>query len=498
VNATLLFLPELLLIASIIAIPALYIATENNKSFSICANLSLFISLIILVLFWFYPEKLSLDKESSSYFIFDHFRVDDFSQIFKIIFVLTALSVSLISSSYLNENEPHQAEYYVLILSSTLGMLIVASAVDFLTLFLGIEISAFSSYALVAFRKQDDQSTEAGAKYLLIGAFSSALTLYGVSLLYALTGTTSFDGINAFLIGLNNGVVSGDFNEVIFISCLFIIAGLGFKVAIVPFHAWAPDVYQGAPTTVTTLLAAASKAMGFVALFRVFAFTLESYSSEWMIVIGIIALASMTLGNLIAISQEDIGRMLAYSSIAQAGYVLVAFTVLTEGAISGAIAHILVHAFMKGGAFVVVAAVGAAGLGYKLESYKGLAQRSQLLALSMTICLLSLVGIPPFAGFISKFLLFYGVLQVGISNGNIWIIGLVIVGVLNSALSLYYYLRVIRFMYLYDSSDNRNVRFSDSMRYVALGAALCLAIIIPIFWQSLFDICENATIALFS
>ena len=494
-DATLLFLPELLLIASIIAIPALYIATENNKSFSICANLSLLISLIVLVTFWFYPDNLSLDKDSDSYFIYDHFKVDDFSQIFKIIFVLTALAVSLISSSYLKEDEPHQAEYYLLILSSTLGMLLVASATDFLTLFLGIEISAFSSYALVAFRKTDDKSTEAGAKYLLIGAFSSALTLYGVSLIYALTGTTSFEGVNAFLIGLNNGVVSGNFNEIIFISSLFILAGLGFKVAIVPFHAWAPDVYQGAPTPVTTLLAAASKAMGFVALFRVFAFTLESFSDEWMLVLGIIALASMTLGNLIAISQEDIGRMLAYSSIAQAGYVLVAFTALSNDAISGGIAHILVHAFMKGGAFVVVAAVGAAGLGYSIDSYKGLAKRSQLLALSMTICLLSLVGIPPFAGFISKFLLFYGVLQVGISDGSTWVIGLVVAGVLNSALSLYYYLRVMRYMYLYDPSEEE-VKFSDSMRYVALFSALSLFVIIPLFWESLYDLCKDAAMAL--
>ena len=496
-DATLLFLPELLLIASIIAIPALYIATENNKSFSMCANLSLLISLIVLVTFWFYPDNLSLDKDSDSYFIYDHFKVDDFSQIFKIIFVLTALAVSLISSSYLKEDEPHQAEYYLLILSSTLGMLLVASATDFLTLFLGIEISAFSSYALVAFRKTDDKSTEAGAKYLLIGAFSSALTLYGVSLIYALTGTTSFEGVNAFLIGLNNGVVSGNFNEIIFISSLFILAGLGFKVAIVPFHAWAPDVYQGAPTPVTTLLAAASKAMGFVALFRVFAFTLESFSDEWMLVLGIIALASMTLGNLIAISQEDIGRMLAYSSIAQAGYVLVAFTALSNDAISGGIAHILVHAFMKGGAFVVVAAVGAAGLGYSIDSYKGLAKRSQLLALSMTICLLSLVGIPPFAGFISKFLLFYGVLQVGISDGSMWVIGLVVAGVLNSALSLYYYLRVMRYMYLYDPSEEE-VKFSDSMRYVALFSALSLFVIIPLFWESLYDLCKDAAMALLS
>ena len=167
--------------------------------------------------------------------------------------MISALAVSVVSSSYFNEDEPHQAEYYVLLLSSALGMLITASANDFLTIFVGIELSAFSSYGLVAFRKTSDKSTEAGAKYLLIGAFSSALTLYGISLLYALTGSVTFEGVNAFLTGLENGVIDGDFNELVFISSLFIIAGLGFKIAVVPFHAWAPDVYEGAPTPVTAL-----------------------------------------------------------------------------------------------------------------------------------------------------------------------------------------------------------------------------------------------------
>jgi NADH-quinone oxidoreductase subunit N len=410
-------------------------------------------------------------------------------------FVLVALVVSLISSSYFDEDEPHQAEYYTLLLSSTLGMLVVASANDFLTLFLGIEISAFSSYALVAFRKQDDNSTEAGAKYLLIGAFSSALTLYGISLLYAVTGSLTFDGVHSFIDGISQGVVDGNFNEVIFISSLFILAGLGFKIAVVPFHAWAPDVYQGAPTPVTTLLAAASKGMGFIAIFRVFSFTLESVSDEWKLVLGLIALASMTLGNLAAISQEDIGRMLAYSSIAQAGYIMIAIPAMTDDAMSGAIAHTLIHAFMKGGAFVVVAGLGAVGLGYSLDSYKGLAQRSQLLALSMTVCLLSLVGIPPFAGFISKFLLFYGTLQAGLS-GETWIIALVIAGVLNSALSLYYYLKIIRYMYLHEPVEDKEVVFSNSIRYVSLVTILLLGVIFPLYWQSLFEICKEASIAL--
>ena len=234
-----------------------------------------------MILFWYSPDEVSFDKTSSSYVIYDHFVINDFSQLFKVIFLMSALAVSVISSSYFNEDEPHQAEYYVLLLSSTLGMLITASANDFLTIFVGIEISAFSSYGLVAFRKTDDKSAEAGAKYLLIGAFSSALTLYGISLLYALTGSITFEGVNAFLTGIENGVIDGNFNELVFISSLFIIAGIGFKIAVVPFHAWAPDVYEGAPTPVTALLAAASKAMGFVALFKVFIFTLEPFSEEW-------------------------------------------------------------------------------------------------------------------------------------------------------------------------------------------------------------------------
>ena len=494
-DSSVLFLPELLLIASIMAIPGLYIFTENRNSYSICSNLSLSGALIFLVLSWYYPDTISMNRDVSVYIFYDHFKIDDFSQLFKIVFVLTALIVSLVSTSYFEENEPHQPEYFTLLLSSTLGMMITASANDFLTIFIGIELSAFSSYAMVAFRKKDNQSTEAGAKYLLIGAFSSALTLYGISLLYAITGSLTFDGVEAFIDGLNSGVIDGDFTEVIFIASLFIMAGLGFKIAVVPFHAWAPDVYQGAPTPVTALLAAGSKAMGFVAVFRVFVFVLDSASEEWKLVLGIIALASMTIGNLAAITQNDVGRMLAYSSIAQAGYIMIAIPALSSDAMSGAIAHTLVHAFMKGGAFVVVGCVGAVGLGYSLDSYKGLAQRSQLLALSMTVCLLSLVGIPPFAGFISKFFLFYGTLKVGLAGEN-WLIILVLVGVLNSALSLYYYLKIMRYMYLYDPEGSEEIVFPNTVRYISFGILLLLAVIFPLYWESLFELCKEASAAL--
>ena len=219
--------------------------------------------------------------------------------------------------------------------------------------------------------------------------------------------------------------------------------------------------------------------------------------SEWSLVLGIIALVSMTIGNLAALSQKDIGRMLAYSSIAQAGYILIAFPALTLDAVSGAIAHTMVHAFMKGGAFIIVAGVGAAGLGYDISSFKGLAKRSQLLALSMTVCLLSLVGLPPLAGFISKFLLFYGVLQAGVS-GDTWIIALVVAGVLNSALSLYYYLKVIRYMYLYEPEGKEDVIFATPIRYTSFLVILFLVIILPLFYQDLYSLCEDASRELFA
>ena len=185
------------------------------------------------------------------------------------------------------------------------------------------------------------------------------------------------------------------------------------------------------------------------------------------------------------------------SYIAQAGYILIAFPALTQDAVSGAIAHTMVHAFMKGGAFIVVAGVGAAGLGYDVSSFKGLAKRSQLLALAMAVCLLSLVGLPPLAGFISKFLLFYGVLQAGV-DGETWIIALVVAGVLNSALSLYYYLKVIRFMYLYDPEESDDVEFSTSIRYTSLLVILFLVLILPLFYQDLYSLCEDASRELFA
>jgi len=478
--------PEIILLIGAMITPGLYFITNKNTQLSIyLATVCLTLSFFSLWLTWSPPSMMGLTvHEAMSYSFFEGYELDTFSQLFKALFILISIATALLSFTYIKDDD-HQIEYFTLLITATLGMLIVASSANLILLFIGIELSAFSSYALVSFRKKDDLSTEAGTKYVLIGAFSSAMMLYGISLIYAITGNLNLEEINEIL----NSSKGTDFSTHIFISILFIVTGLGFKISAVPFHSWAPDVYQGAPTPITLFLAAGSKAVGFVALFKIFLVALSSVSVEWEIMMGILAIVTMTLGNVVAISQNDIGRMLAYSSIAQAGYILIALPAMTESAVAGAIAHTIVHAVMKGGAFVIVAAVGMRGLGYSVDSFKGLHKRSPIMAFSMTICLLALVGMPPVGGFFTKFFLFYYVYQA--STVKSWLLILVVAGILNSAISLYYYLRVIRNMYLFDPEDSE-VQFPDSTKFLAIVAMLILVIVIPLYWNDFFQICEYA------
>ncbi len=477
--------PEIILLIGAMVTPGIYFITNKNTQMSTyLATVFLTLSFFALWLTWTPPSMMGLTAhEMMSYSFYEGYELDTFSQLFKTLFILISIATAIMSFNYIKEDE-HQVEYFTLLITATLGMMIVASASNLVLLFIGIELSAFSSYALVAFRKKDDLSTEAGTKYVLIGAFSSAMTLYGISLIYAVSGSLNLEEINVIMESK-----ATDFSTHIFISILFIITGLGFKISAVPFHSWAPDVYQGAPTPITMFLAAGSKAVGFVALFKIFLVALSSVSVEWEIMMGILAIVTMTLGNVVAITQNDIGRMLAYSSIAQAGYILIALPAMTEPAVAGAIAHTIVHAVMKGGAFVIVAAVGMRGMGYTVDSFKGLHKLSPVMAFSMTICLLALIGMPPVGGFFTKFFLFYYVYQA--SAAKSWLLILVIAGILNSAISLYYYLRVIRNMYLFDPEDSE-IQFPDSSKFLAIVAMVTLLVVVPLYWNDFFQICEYA------
>lgn len=473
--------PELVMIVVAIAIPAIYYATKSLKILSTVSLVGIAASMGIVVQFLFDGARADTLEGGL-------LRLDAFSALFQLIFLIVAFYVILASYKYV-QGERHIAEYHTLILMATAGMMIVASSLDLITLFVGLELASLSSYALVGFRKKDKKGAEAATKYFIIGAISSAISLYGISLLYGLTGSTKFTDIGALVGGM------AGMDPVVLLALVLLIAGFGFKVAIVPFHMWAPDVYEGAPTTVISLLAASSKKMGFVALFKIFLIGLIAIRVEWQLVVAIISVATMVVGNLIAISQTNIKRMLAYSSIAQAGYILMVLPIGTEYALAGGIFHIITHAFMKGGAFIIVATLSTVAIGETLSDYKGLAKRSPLMAFSMTVLLFSLAGIPPLAGFASKFVLFSSAVEASIVPADNWMIWLAVAGVLNSALSLFYYVRVIKYIYV-DKGPIERTRLPNTM-VAAVLITVIATIVIGLYPAPVIDACNAAARAFF-
>lgn len=388
-------------------------------------------------------------------------EVTTFTLFFFLALLLTGVLIVLASRAFLRSDDRNAGEYYGLLLLALVGMMLVAASTDLFVLFLSFEMASISTFALAAYRKREARPTEAAMKFFIIGVISSAIILFGISLLYGVSGHVgSAQGISGGYTNLRvlqttiaGGL--GTFEPVIGLALVLLIAGFGFKVATVPFHMWVPDVYEGAPTTITTLLSTSSKIMGFVALFRVFLIGLVGAAGQWALALGILAIATMTLGNVAALPQKSVKRMLAYSSIGHAGYVLIAVVVgshpdagVATLGLAGGLYHLLVYVFMKGGAFIFVALTGTLLIGERLDDFSGLAKRMPVLAFGMMIMLLALAGIPPLGGFVSKFILFWSAIQAGQFAGTQWMVSLAVAGVLNSALSLYYYARVIKHMYI--------------------------------------------------
>ncbi|HUR25750.1 MAG TPA: NADH-quinone oxidoreductase subunit N [Candidatus Thermoplasmatota archaeon] len=397
------------------------------------------------------------------------------SQLLKLLFLgVGVLAVIGIGRPLAGKTEQDYGEFYSLLLFATLGMMIVASSQELFTLFLGIEMTSMSSYLLAAFRR-DRVGSEAALKYFVIGAISSGMTLFAISLLYGMAGTTVIADMGAAI------TAGGDYDAVSLLAIVLLLAGLGFKVSAVPFHAWAPDVYSGAPVPVAGVLASASKAMGFIAIFQVFLVGLVGVKSNWELAVGLLAVVTMTVGNLVALQQTNLRRMLAYSSIAQAGYILIAVAVGTWFAVGGGIFHLLTNAAMKLGAFLVVGALLYAGIPDHIEGWRGLGKRAPLLAFAMTVFLLSMAGLPPFGGFASKFVLFSGAIDAGVTSGLGWLAWLAVAAVLNSALSLYYYLRVIRAMYVDDpqaGAEGATVERIDVPVGTTVAVVACLVLVL--------------------
>ena len=364
------------------------------------------------------------------------YTIDNFGTFFKGLALIVSLLVTLLSLRYAEREQIIKGEYYALLLFGVLGMMVMVSSNHFVTIFIGLEVMSIAIYVLCGLLSGNARSAEASLKYFLLGAFATAFLLYGMALIYATTGILDIRGIGAYLVSGNFGLT-----PLFMIGLALLIVGFGFKTASVPFHMWTPDVYEGAPTSITAFMATGIKAAAFGAFLRVFYTAFLPLLGAWSGMLWLIAVATMTLGNITALVQDDVKRMLAYSSIAHAGYILIAFVIGDQFSSASILFYLLVYIFMNVGAFTVVILLGRKDqANTNIESYAGLAGRHPLIALAMAVFLLSLAGIPPLAGFMGKFY----VLSAAIKAKYYW---LAVIGVLNSVVAVYYYLRVIMYMY---------------------------------------------------
>lgn len=394
---------------------------------------------------------------------------DGYSTFFKLIFLLSLILTVLISSRYLQTLKINFGEYYSLILFATLGMMLMASAADIIVLYMGLELMALSTYILAGFIRYDIKSNEAAMKYLLLGAFASAFLLYGTAMIYGLTGTTNLADISAYII--KTGLAS---NPLLMLSMILFAVAFSFKIAAVPFHMWAPDAYEGAPTPITAFMSVGPKAAGFAVLGRVFLTAFGPVQVDWSVIFIVIAILTMAVGNIIALSQTNIKRMLAYSSIAHAGYMLLGVIAATADGMAGMLNYMFIYAFMNIGAFAVIIMLRTEGFrGEDIRDYEGLAKTHPTAAALMLIFMFSLTGIPPMAGFMGKFYLFMS----AISAGYTW---LVVVAVIFSAISAYFYLRIVMLMYMREPREAVQLNSSPGLT-LALAVTTAAVLFIGVF-----------------
>ena len=404
--------------------------------------------------------------------------IDGFATIFKFLFLVAAVVTVLMSPAYLRVEGVRAGEYYFLILTATLGMMFMASAVDLITLFIGLETMAVSFYILAGFLKPNQRSNEASVKYYVLGAFSTGVLLYGMSLLYAVSGSTNLSEIAVAVDAQGSGGLA-------VLAAILIGAGMGFKVAAVPFHMWAPDVYEGAPTPITAYLSVGSKAAAFAMLLRIFVEGLSGIMPDWQVFFWWLAVLTMTVGNIAAITQSNIKRMLAYSSIAHSGYVLIGIVAGTSRGWTAAIVYLVVYAFMQLGAFAIVTMLRRRDVvGDELKDLSGLYSRSPVAAIAMLVFMLSLGGIPPTAGFMGKIWIFGAAIDQGF-------IALAIIGAVNSAISLFYYIRVVVFMWIKDEVMGSEIAIEPAMA-TALGITLAGSILFGVYPEPIFEQAQAA------
>jgi NADH-quinone oxidoreductase subunit N len=424
---------------------------------------------------------------------FNHMlAVDNFALFFNVLFAAIAFLVILATADYAKKFERFQGEYYALILISALGMMLMAATADLISLYISLELTSISLYALVSFLK-DKKSTEAALKYLLLGAIASAVLLYGMALVFGLTGQTQLGAIAGVIQAMSlNSILD---SPALLMGIVMLVAGFGFKIAAVPFQMWVPDVYEGAPTPVTAYLSVGSKAAGFAIIVRVFfsAFGTPAWlSHNWGMIFAVLAVISMIIGNVVAIPQSNIKRMLGYSSIAQAGYLMVGLATLGMAPASdiagqsGVLFFLASYTLTNLGAFIAVIAISNKINSDEITDYAGMARRAPVLALALTLCLISLIGMPPAAGFMAKFFIF----RAAVLNDLVW---LVVIAALNSVISAYYYLRVVKVMWLNEPASAEKVPSSGAPRLALFLCCLGVLLlgIIPGLLMRLAEVAGN-------
>ena len=477
--------PELILVTIIITAIIYDLLIKPSESQKV--GLWVFAGLV-LTLFanWF------TSAERNTTLFSDSLALDPFAQFFKTLIIVSTLFIILMSRKSEELRIYRTGEYYTLISIMVFGMFLMVSAIDLIMVYLSIEVVSISSFILAGYLKQDQRSNESSLKFVIYGDFSSGLMLFGLSILFGLTGTTKFFEIQNALAGLDT---SSHF--ALIIASVFILAGFGYKISAVPFHFWTPDVYEGAPTPVTAYLSVAPKAAGFALLIRFFhtlftdgglLFESENGISTipWPQVLAVISVATMTLGNLVAIQQSSVKRMLAYSSIAHAGYMLMAIPILSGNGVYAIMIYLVMYLFMNLGAFFVVIVVKNKTGGETFEDFRGLGWEMPIVGIAMALFMLSLTGIPPTAGFIGKFYIFAAVIKAG--PAFYW---LVFAGAINSVISLYYYMHVVKVMSLEGDSKEKLLfpSFLESTLIITLAVPTLL---LGIYWTPIADWISNS------
>lgn len=465
-----LFIPELVLAVFAVLVVLLDLFIERKGVLAVFSIIGLVISAAFAVVMPISPVQSIFNNMLA---------VDGFAVFFKMLFPFIAILVILSSTDYVSRLSRFRGEYYALILLSTLGMMLMASAIELISIYIALELTSISLYALVGLLK-DSKSTESSLKYLLLGAIASAVLLYGMALVFGVTGQTQLSEIARVIHTMSlTGTMD---NPALILGIVLMIAGFGFKIAAVPFHMWVPDVYEGAPTPVTAFLSVASKSVGFAVILRVFYSAFETsdwLSLNWAAIFAVLAAIGMTVGNVTALSQTNIKRMLGYSSIAQAGYMMVGLAVMGISPAASMVGQSTILFFLISytlanlGAFAAIIAISGKLDSDLLNDYSGMVKRAPVLSLALTLCLISLIGMPPAAGFIAKFYIFSGAVQ----NGLLW---LVIIAVINSVVSAYYYLRVVKVMWFGEPASEGKVPSSGALRvalFISCLGVLALGII---------------------